>query len=88
MHKQVDSWLFIHSRRAGRFKEAARLLNELARSDRVASSILKKQIYVLAAMLADQGKSNRLNKIGPDSNTQPSVLLGDDNLWRYAQVYL
>lgn len=73
------------SRRAGRFKEAARLLNELARSERIGGSLLKKQIYVLAAMLADQGKANRTANAG-EGTAQPLVLLSEDNLWRYAQV--
>ncbi|XP_022697490.1 WD repeat-containing protein 35-like [Varroa jacobsoni] len=73
-------------RRAGRFREAARLLNELARSDRVGGSVLKKQIYVLAAMLADQGKTGR-NRPGFEGATQSLTVVGEDNLWRYAQAY-
>lgn len=38
---------------------------------------MRKQIYVLAAMLADQGRTGK-----PES----LILVGEDNLWRYAQV--
>ncbi|OQR74556.1 WD repeat domain 35 [Tropilaelaps mercedesae] len=72
-------------RRAGRFREAARLLNELARSNRVGGSLLRKQIYVLAATLGDQGRTNR-NRPAADG-TQPLAAAGEDNLWRFAQAY-
>ncbi|XP_028969091.1 WD repeat-containing protein 35 [Galendromus occidentalis] len=65
-------------RRAARFKDAARLLNQLGRSNKIQGSVLRKQIYVLAAMLADQGRSGK---------TESLMLVGEDNLWRYAQAY-
>ena len=64
-------------RRAARFKDAARLLNQLAKSDKIRGSVLRKQIYVLAAMLADQGRTGKSESL---------MLIGEDNLWRYAQV--